>query len=129
MTQTQEVRRLFAEKLSDADIATMLEIPRWRVARLRQRDGLLRRAPPAESVPDDDLREAYARLTVEHGRSPTADELAAETGLRRSSVLVRISRLRAGDGDLPLKRRQKIADPDRSIRMHSPLHTSHTSER
>lgn len=106
-----DIRRLFAAGTTDADIAAALHTTPARVARRRQVLGLLRRASPAESVPDDELLDAHSRLTTEHNRPPTADELAAATGLRRSSVLERLSRLRTDrPGDLAVTKRRRASD-------------------
>ena len=86
-TRTEEVRRLVAEGLTDAEIAARLGIARKAVGKARRRLGLMRRATPAAPVSD----EVFLAL---HAEDLDNAEISRRTGMTRATVRERLSRLR-----------------------------------
>ena len=82
-SRDDDVRRLVAAGLTDADIAAALGVTESCIRQDRRYLGLLRRSTPAAAVPDDRLRELHAE-----GLDNAA--IADRTGLKRRSVQQRL---------------------------------------
>ena len=82
-TRDEDVRRLVAAGMDDAEIAAALGVSESCIRQDRRYLGLLRRGTPAEPVPD-------ARLVEIHAQGLDNAEIADRTGLTRRSVQQRL---------------------------------------